>query len=364
MRREEVVAAVERLRPWFHQIDLGGGVCTKSEPAAEEPLDHPRETWEQVRRLLPERLDGKRVLDVGCNGGFYAVEAKRRGAAYVLAIDAQRHHVQQTRLVSDVLGLDVDVRRRSVYDLTPYEVGRFDVTLALGLIYHCKHLVLALENLWRVTSDLLVLESDVYEPADDAPPASHELIAVVANPPSAQEPIHNWFLPSAGAVEALLRIAGFEACERHRFGARRAIFACRKRDRGGSLPHLAARVRVERGLSSARPGSELGYSVVAENTGYTAWPAESEGGSGPGAIRLGVHLLDASGAELEENYRLYRGSLHERVEPGRGARFDVRLDAPAEPGRYRLVFDLVCEHVAWFEDLGSVPVVQELVVEP
>lgn len=363
MTREELLAGIERLRPWFHQIDLGHGVSTKVEPAADEPLDHPRETWEHVRRVLPERLDGRSVLDVGCNAGFYAVEAKRRGAARVLGVDAQRHHVLQAGFVRDALGLELDFRRLSVYDLSPRTVGEFDVTLALGLIYHCKHLVLALENLWRVTRDLLVLETDLYVPDAETAPRDR-LLRVVANPPGAQEAIHNWFLPTADALAALLETAGFAECERHPFGARRAIFVCRRRDEGGLLGHLAATLALEQTVAAARPGGELACAVVAENIGHTAWPAERERADGVGAVRLGVHLLDRSGRELEENYRLYRGRLPRRVAPGEQIRFDVTLRAPEQPGRYALEFDLVCEHVSWFEDLGTTPVRQQLAVEP
>src|SRR5207237_10079165 len=110
-----------------------------------------RPTWETVKVCLPEDLSGKSVLDVGCNAGFYAIEMKRRGAARVLGVDSQRSLIRQAMFVRDVLGLDIEYRRLSVYDLEPIEMGQFDVTLALGLIYHCQHLVLALEKLFAVT---------------------------------------------------------------------------------------------------------------------------------------------------------------------------------------------------------------------
>src|SRR5205085_6326906 len=104
------------------------------------------------------------VLDVGCNAGFYSVEMKRRGAARVLGVDSQRNLIRQAELVRKVLGQEIDYRRMSVYDLDPITMGQFDVTLALGLIYHCKHLVLALEKLFLVTRELLVLETAIYPP--------------------------------------------------------------------------------------------------------------------------------------------------------------------------------------------------------
>src|SRR3954464_9686818 len=196
MNRDEVTSELRRLEPWFHCIDLGDGLKTKSHTAIGEPVEHPRPTWEKVKRCLPEDLTGQTVLDVGCNAGFYSIEMKRRGATQVLGIDSQRDLVRQAKFVKDVLGLEIDYERMSVYDLDPRAMGQFDVTLALGLIYHCKHLVLALEKLFLVTRKLLVLETAIYPP-EKAPqsfvyaeggarPTLHPL-AYVENLPDAKE---------------------------------------------------------------------------------------------------------------------------------------------------------------------------------
>ena len=84
MTREEILAGISRLRPWFHCVDLGGGIWTKTESTATEPVDHPRQSWEVIQHCLPADLTGKSVLDVGCNAGFYSIQAKRRNAARVL----------------------------------------------------------------------------------------------------------------------------------------------------------------------------------------------------------------------------------------------------------------------------------------
>src|SRR4030095_11389208 len=128
---------------------------------------------------------------------------KRRGAERVLGIDSQRELVRQANFVRRVLDLDIDYRRMSVYDLDPRELGQFDLTLALGLIYHCKHLVLALERLFAITRELLVIETAVYPP-EKAPesfeydeggtrPMLHPL-AYIENTEDAKEAIYNWFV--------------------------------------------------------------------------------------------------------------------------------------------------------------------------
>src|SRR5438270_8446670 len=204
MTPERITSELAKLQPWFQYIDLGGGIFTKSQSAIGEPLEYPRATWETVKVCLPEDFSGKSVLDVGCNAGFYAIEMKRRGAARVLGVDSQRSLIRQAIFVRDVLGLDIEYRRLSVYDLDPIAMGQFDVTLALGLIYHCKHLVLALEKLFAMTRELLVIETAIY-PADrmPAPAVTEEVgrqatlhpLAYIENPADAKEAVYNWFLP-------------------------------------------------------------------------------------------------------------------------------------------------------------------------
>jgi tRNA (mo5U34)-methyltransferase len=150
--------------PGFNCLELLPGIRTKNDSLAGEPLDHPLGTWRTIKRCLPDDLTGRSLLDVGCNGGFYAVDAKRLNASRVLGIDSQRHHVQQALFVRKVLGLDIEFQRMSVYDLSPRSVGQFDITLALGLIYYCKHLVLALEKLFHITKVTLIIETAVLPP--------------------------------------------------------------------------------------------------------------------------------------------------------------------------------------------------------
>src|SRR6185295_10504993 len=108
MNQDEILSWLDKLQPWFHQIDLGNGLWTKTASAALEPVDHPAGVWNSIKTILPEDLTGKTVLDVGCNAGFYSLEAKRRGASRVLGVDAQRQHVRQAVFVRNVLGVDVE----------------------------------------------------------------------------------------------------------------------------------------------------------------------------------------------------------------------------------------------------------------
>ncbi len=367
MNHDEIEKAIGRLGPWFHNIDLPGGLRTKSASVAGEPIDHPRGTWKILRDLLPQRLDGKSVLDVGCNGGFYSVEAKRRGAARVMGVDVARMHVRQARFVARALDLDLEVRRSSVYDLSPATHGRFDITLALGLVYHLKHLVLGLERLWQVTREVLILETAVYPPSKLPRPFQHPIagkgrtihaFGYVANPAEASESAFNWFLPGVAGLVALLENVGFERVEVASVVGERAVLVCRQpTELGNSLGanRLAARLETPAFEVSSLPGELLRLPVRVENTGQRRWLSRGEGGTERGEVRLGAHLFRGDEEELDWDFA--RAGIPRDLMPGESADLELHVQAPAEPGRYLLELDMVAEHVAWFEDCGS-PIVR------
>jgi tRNA (mo5U34)-methyltransferase len=364
MTKEEMEREVARLGPWFHSIDLGQGVRTKTKSVGREPADHPRSTWELVKECLPQDLTGKGLLDVGCNAGFYSVEAKRRNAERVLGVDAQRREVRQARFVKKALGLDgLEFRRLSVYDLSLETVGLFDVTLALGLIYHLKHLVLALERLFEVTKELLVLETAMLpREAELTVPRGFETtyeeilrpVAYLENPGDRKEAVFNWFLPSVEATVAMLKAVGFDEVSLFRQKGDRGVFVARRERRApdSRTPGwIASQLALVEGPLEAARGEALAYRVRAENRGLATWLAKGDPGTGTGAVHLGAHLLDADGDEVEWDYGM--APLPRDLARGEGGEVELRLYAPDAPGLYCVELDLVAENVAWFDDLGS-----------
>jgi tRNA (mo5U34)-methyltransferase len=374
MTTEQILAELKRLEPWFHSIDLGGGITTKTESVMGEPVDHPHEPWQVIQQCLPRDMRGKSLLDVGCNAGFYSFEAKRRGAARVLGVDGQRQHIRQALFVRKVLGLDVEFRRMNVYELDQRAIGEFDITLALGLIYHLKHLVLALENLYKVTRETLIIETAIMPPERTPASFTHPLgetqmrlhaLALVENPQAAKEQVFNWFLPSVEALAALLRNTGFDSIEVVEVKNERAVLVCRKsaaQSERDVLHHHIAALALEAGPEISRAGDELGFTLRLENAGLTRWPARGEVETRKGAVQLGAHLLCSNEEELSWDYG--RADLPQDLEPGEVASISIVLRAPQEPGRYIVEFDMVAEHIAWFEDFGSGTLRCELVVEP
>jgi tRNA (mo5U34)-methyltransferase len=360
MTPEQILQKIDSLAPWFHCIDLGDGIKTKTVSAGTEPVDHPRETWEKIARCLPGDLTGKTVLDVGCNAGFYSIETKRRGAASVLGVDAQRHHVRQALFVRKLLGLDIEYRRMSVYDLTGRSVGRFDITLALGLIYHCKHLVLALERLYEVTKELLIIETAIlpeqlgntlvdHSGGDSV--TFHPLV-FAGNLPERKEQVFNWFLPGLSALKALLTNVGFSEIEVFDLKVDRAILAVRKPSstlEGTVLSQLKAKLSLLEGPGQCAPASPLRFKLLVENSGGARWATQMNNDE-RGIVRLGSHLFTEDGEELMWDYG--RATLKRDLEPDQQASVWIDLVAPTIPGLYIIEFDMVLEQITWFEDFG------------
>jgi len=371
MSPEQLQQKIDSLAPWFHCIDLGGGVKTKTHSAAGEPVDHPLETWQKIGRCLPADLAGKSVLDVGCNAGFYAIEAKRRGAARVLGVDAQRHHVRQALFVRRVLGLDIDYRRMSVYDLSRKSIGQFDITLALGLIYHCKHLILALEKLYEVTKELLIIETAILpqeslawveEQASRGADETWHPLAYTQNLPERKEHVFNWFLPGLDALQAILTDVGFDEVNVFDLKKDRAILTVQKKkpaSEGTVLSQLHAQLALAEGPKNCARSSPIRFQVQLENSGGALWKTHSESDE-RGTVRLGAHLLDLQGDDLIWDYG--RAAIGRDLGPDEKSSVWIELTAPSTSGSYIVEFDLVLEHITWFEDLGTNTIRHQLLV--
>jgi len=215
---------IAALAPWFHNLHLPGGVQT----APDHPLgDFPRYKWEELASALPDDLTGWSALDIGCNAGFYSFELAARGAE-VVGIDLDEHYLRQARWAAERLdvGGRVEFRRLGVYDLARTD-DRYDLILFMGVLYHLRHPLLALDLVAARARRLVVLQTLTTEweraeasSADDVGYDERERLSEPGWPKAAfverrlfGDPT-NWWVPNAAAVEAMVRSAGLEVVER------------------------------------------------------------------------------------------------------------------------------------------------------
>ena len=215
---DEIRRRAQALGPWFHNMELGGAWTAPDHFLG----DYPNVKFRGFAHVLPPDLTGKTVLDIGCNGGFYAMEMKRRGAARVLGIDFDEDYLAQARFAAEVSGLEIEFAKLSVYDVAALG-ERFDLVVFMGVLYHLRHPLLALDLIHEhVAGDLLLFQSmqrgsAAIEPAPANAPFTETAMFDGAGWPKlhfieneyADDPT-NWWAPNAACSAAMLRSAGFE----------------------------------------------------------------------------------------------------------------------------------------------------------
>jgi tRNA (mo5U34)-methyltransferase len=199
---EDLRRRAEQVR-WFHTMDLGNGITTSG---ATDPSTF-------VPRLRLPDLAGKQVLDVGAWDGYFSFEAERRGAARVVASDSYSWggagwgSKAGFEIAREALGSNVEDVHLDVMELDPARIGTFDVVLFLGVLYHMRDPLGALERVSSVTSDLLIVETEVGMLLNRRPAAAFYPGAELARDPT------NWWAPNPAAVSGMLRSVGFRTVE-------------------------------------------------------------------------------------------------------------------------------------------------------
>jgi tRNA (mo5U34)-methyltransferase len=210
-------AEIARLGPWFHNLHLPDGRQT----APDHPLgDFPSFKWHEVRSVVPADLTGWTALDIGCNAGFYSFELARRGAV-VTGLELDEHYLRQARWAAERYGLEgaVTFRQGTVYDLADTD-EQWDLVLFMGVLYHLRHPLLALDAVAAATRRTLVLQT-LTMPGDArvaAPPdldiddrrrlldPGWPVMAFIEHRLAGDGT--NWWAPNAACVEAMARSAG------------------------------------------------------------------------------------------------------------------------------------------------------------
>ncbi len=235
MNAQELQAAVDN-EVWYHKIDLPHGIQT----AGWAPLD-------ASLYKLPDDLTGKRVLDVGAWDGYWTFEALKRGAAEVVAIENFTDTIYENEqrswhtfhLCREALGYSREQAKTlemSVYDVTPARLGHFDVVLFFGVLYHCRHPLLALDQLATVTNERICIESAV---CDDFSPYRYSVKektnggykdgVVMEFYPKDQlgQNVTNWWAPTTECLREMVLAAGFKRAESWKWPKPQHLKECR-----------------------------------------------------------------------------------------------------------------------------------------
>ena len=212
---------------WFHEIELAPGIVTPGEDANRLKLPVLDELG------LPQDARGLRVLDVGCSDGYFSFEMERRGAE-VLAVDVVAETATGFALAREILASRVSYRTDNVYNLSPEGYGRFDLVLFLGVLYHLRKPLAALDAIRSVVApggrlfvatllidDYVLLPDGTTTTLAALDPRLAEIALWQAYPrDSLNGDFTNCFAPNQAALVAALEEAGFavEATRRLEMG--------------------------------------------------------------------------------------------------------------------------------------------------
>jgi tRNA (mo5U34)-methyltransferase len=214
---QQLSAQITALGEWFHNINLHG-VWT----APDHFLgDFPNLKWKHVANEIPQDLSGAHVLDIGCNGGFYSIQMKQRGATRVLGIDVDNRYLEQARFAAATLGLEIEFERRSVYEVDALP-DQFDYVLFLGVLYHLRYPLYALDKVVKKVRGKLIFQT-MLRGSQESREWQHDYhfwnteifrdpdfpcMYFIENKYAADDT--NWWIPNRGAAEGMLRSAGLE----------------------------------------------------------------------------------------------------------------------------------------------------------
>jgi tRNA (mo5U34)-methyltransferase len=236
--RESLQARVDEVGFWWHSIDLGQGVVT---PGFKTPAIIARE----LESLHLPDLRGKTVLDVGAYDGYYSFASERLGAGRVVALDrfvwatdlpkaiaywreckergVAPLQVEETPMwqpdrlpgkrafdtAHAALGSKVEVVVDDFMTMDIATLGRFDVTLFMGVLYHMKDPLESLRRLAQVTGELAVIETH----AVAIPGYEDREMCEFYSSSQLNGDSTNWWGPNLQALKGMCRAAGFSRVE-------------------------------------------------------------------------------------------------------------------------------------------------------
>jgi SAM-dependent methyltransferase len=229
-------AAVAELRPWTVPWEFADGINAivdvhVAQPAAHRILYRRDLISKTVATLLGSDAAHTRLLDIGCQGGFFSLDLAERGVGHVTGIDLRANNVAQARFVAEHFG--VDNVEFEVCDVDTFgSAARWDVVLNLGVLYHVVNPLQFIRQTYELCRHFAIIDTEVHR----EPVSAYFLVGDmdIANPGEGRESYE--MRPTyRGAIDTI-RYAGFRDVieivgdtetphERYKIGSRRCFLA-------------------------------------------------------------------------------------------------------------------------------------------
>ncbi len=234
--KSEIEKAITAFPHWYHRINLGHGIYTHNRKTIHEEL------WSILKNTFPENIENSTVLDIGCNAGFFSIEAKKKGAKYVLGIETsenyiqrapeknepqdqilkQNYYLEQAELCKNILNLDIEYKKLNANNLHELEY-KFDIVFFMGVLYHLKNPFATIEAIGNICNDTVVIETEIISENGQNRVYYHKgktgNISEIEGKKGMMKFIEtnelncdntNWWIPDTECVKGMFRIAGFK----------------------------------------------------------------------------------------------------------------------------------------------------------
>jgi tRNA (mo5U34)-methyltransferase len=151
---------LEELKPWYHRIDLGGGIIT---PGLK--WEH---IWNPIRQLMSSvNYSKKKVLDLASWDGMWAFEAENMGASMVVSTDIRKEGYDNLLFIREVLQskiiplCNVPVQELNERMKIVGMPEKYDIIHHFGLLYHLRDPLLSLAQAREMIDEngILLLET-------------------------------------------------------------------------------------------------------------------------------------------------------------------------------------------------------------
>jgi SAM-dependent methyltransferase len=171
---------------WHQRFELAPGIFSPGPNNVE---------FLMAEAQMADRLDGESVLDIGTTNGGVAFELERRGAGKVVAVDILDADTFGFNAIKQTLGSSVEHLQASVYELPEILNGeQYDLVVFLGVIYHLRHPLLALDNVRRLTRGAAYVESAICDA--ELPEVADQAVARFYRQRELGNDPTNWFAPT------------------------------------------------------------------------------------------------------------------------------------------------------------------------
>lgn len=243
MQAQELEDRIAALPGWGYEFVFDGGIRTPTpgRGIVNRQQQRRRYFFERLLSLTGGTLAGRRVLDLGCNAGYWSLQALEAGADFVLGLDTHAPYLEQARLVFDAVGIEPDRHRFEQADVFEHALGeQFDVVLCLGLLDHVARPLELFARIAGVGAELIVIDTEVSRARAplfeltrlyDSRAAEHPLVLV----PSRTAVLELAAMFDLRAVALALNVDDFTGMEDYR-RERRLAFICARELALDSLP--------------------------------------------------------------------------------------------------------------------------------